>query len=221
MPRLADRDEPGSADGGVEKERCRVMMKSAAESVICAAKDTRKRIAKHARRLAPARWGDGASERGERSIASLSLSPSTSRDKAGIGPSTSRSQASDQMAYAPPDHPPLQYETRPVNFRDRDESDEYPPHSTQSPDVATTFTGYTSGITVPYSGPYLNACTPYQAHLFLSRVRIRQRARRDESTGSSLRVCPQKHFRNSTRPAHPTLFGITCIRGPPARFAAW
>ena len=55
------------------------------------------------------------------------------------------------MAYAPPNHPPLQYETRPVNFRD-DGGNEYLAHSTQSPDVATTFTGYTSGITVPYSG---------------------------------------------------------------------
>lgn len=55
------------------------------------------------------------------------------------------------MAYAPPNYPPLQYETRPVNFGDR-EGDEYPARSTQSPDVATTLTGYTSGITVPYSG---------------------------------------------------------------------
>jgi len=59
------------------------------------------------------------------------------------------------MAYAPPNyapnHAPLQYETRPVNFGDREE-EEVAAHSTQSPDAATALTGYTSGITVPYSG---------------------------------------------------------------------
>lgn len=91
------------------------------------------------------------------------------------------------MAYAPPDHPPLQYESRPVNFRDHDESDEYPPHSTQSPDVATTFTGYTSGITVPYSGTYVNACTPYQAHLVLEYVNERGETRAQEVASEYVR----------------------------------
>ena len=142
------RNDPGFAGdsrGGVE--RCSVMTKSAAaRSLICAAQEMRRRIANPQDR-----------RRVEHSLVPLScvLCPVSCVLCPGIKPgfrsSTSRRPPSDQMAYAPPDHPPLQYETRPVNFRDSVEGDEYP-HSTLGPEVATTFTGYTSGITIPYSG---------------------------------------------------------------------
>src|SRR5258706_9097425 len=156
----------------------------------------------------------------ERAQHSLVLCPLSCFLRPGIKPgfrsSTSRRPPSDQMAYAPPDYPPLQYETRPVNFRDHAQSDEYQPHSTQSPEVATTFT-HTSGITIPYSGQYVHTCTRYHAHLFPSRVRIHQRAGRDASTGSSSRICPQEYIRNSTRPVHAIL---SYIRKGPTRFPA-
>ena len=72
------------------------------------------------------------------------------------------------MAYVPPTYGSPQYETRPVNFGDRDGGDEYPAHSVRSPDVATTLTGHTSGVTVPYSGEWVRTCTRYSAHMSVS-----------------------------------------------------